>query len=262
MNYFQIIVPTLNSFKVLNKLIKSLQDQTWQYWRVIFVDGESNLEHTKWLKKECAKEERFTYVKQKKENIGIFGAMNQGLEFIDKKNWVLFWGSDDWVFDINTFEFLNKKIIESSLFNADMIVCKGKYFHVEKKIYLRNAFFKKFRMDKIIYQKEYKSLIFNGFTPPHQATLMHPKLFSMQKPYDDSFKLAGDLDFFCRICNEKNISVGIINLYLVIISSGGISTKNHIRRIKEVLISYGKIFNRLFFFPFALRYLYKIIEIL
>ena len=92
MNNFQIIVPTLNSFGVLNKLIESLRIQTWRFWRVIFVDGESNYEHVSWLKYQCLKDKRFSYIKQRRENIGIFGAMNQGLEMADQKNWILFWG--------------------------------------------------------------------------------------------------------------------------------------------------------------------------
>ena len=33
--------------------------------------------------------------------------MNQGLEKIDYKSWVLFWGSDDWAIENNTLKKLN-----------------------------------------------------------------------------------------------------------------------------------------------------------
>ena len=262
MNNFQIIVPTLNSFGVLNKLIESLQIQTWRFWRVIFVDGESNYEHVSWLKYQCLKDKRFSYIKQRRENIGIFGAMNQGLEMADQKNWILFWGSDDWVFDTNTLEILNKKIIRSTFSKADIIVCKGKYFSLEQRIFTRNAQFKKFEGDTIINQRKFKNLIFKGLTPPHQTTLMNPKLFIDRKPYDDKLRIAADLDFFCRLANYKNISVGIVNLNLVIISSGGVSAKNHFKRLKEVLISYKGLFKRFYLIPFILRYFYKIFQII
>ena len=46
-----IIVPTLNSYKILQKLIDSLHNQTYKKWRLIFVDGKSDINHKKWLMK-------------------------------------------------------------------------------------------------------------------------------------------------------------------------------------------------------------------
>ena len=47
---FSIIVPTLNSYKILINLVNSIESQTWKKWEVIFVDGESNQKHTNYLK--------------------------------------------------------------------------------------------------------------------------------------------------------------------------------------------------------------------
>ena len=46
-----IIVPTLNSHKVLVRLVNSLISQTFKDWRVIFIDGKSSLKHINYLKK-------------------------------------------------------------------------------------------------------------------------------------------------------------------------------------------------------------------
>ena len=107
MNKFQIIVPTQNSYKVIGKLIKSIKDQTYKNWSVIFIDGKSNKTHINYLKEVCAKDKRFSYLKQNKKHKGIFGAMNQGLEDLEKNSRVLFWGSDDWVYGKNTFNKMN-----------------------------------------------------------------------------------------------------------------------------------------------------------
>ena len=46
-----IIVPTLNSYKLLNDLIKSLKKQSFKNWKLIFIDGGSDLNHIEFLKK-------------------------------------------------------------------------------------------------------------------------------------------------------------------------------------------------------------------
>ena len=43
-----------------------------------------------------------SFISQEKRNKGIFGAMNQGTETIDKNSWLLFLGSDDMLIDILT----------------------------------------------------------------------------------------------------------------------------------------------------------------
>ena len=40
-----IVVPTLNSFKILERLVKSLKAQSTNNWKVIFVDGYSKGTH-------------------------------------------------------------------------------------------------------------------------------------------------------------------------------------------------------------------------
>ena len=47
---FLFIVPTLNSYKKLPKLVDSLTNQTYESWRCLLVDGESNEKHKKWVK--------------------------------------------------------------------------------------------------------------------------------------------------------------------------------------------------------------------
>ena len=260
MDQFQIVVPTQNSYKILPQLIESIKGQTWGNWKVFFVDGESNLKNVRWLKRLCSNDHRFFYLKQKAKYHGIFGAMNQALEIIDLNNWIIFWGSDDWVMSPNTFEKLSLEIQKLSNLKLDLIICKGKYYNLDKTFY-KNTKFKFQQNNKILYKEEYKRHLFLGFTPPHQATLINPNLFKKYK-YDDRFKITGDLDFFCRICNEEKLFILVLDLYLVSISRGGISSKKHFYRFLEVIKSYNRIFGNLFFIPFITRYLLKIFRII
>ena len=90
-----IIVPTLNSYRLLNPLIKSLNSQSFENWRLLLVDGNSKKKHVDYLKKVSQKDKRVFWVNQEKEFKGIYGAMNQGIRYAKNDEWIMFWGSDD-----------------------------------------------------------------------------------------------------------------------------------------------------------------------
>jgi len=260
MNKFQVIVPTKNSYKILNKLIDSIKKQTYQNWSVIFIDGESSKEHKDWIKEFCKKDKRFLYTMQRETNKGIYGAMNQGMQFIEKNSWVLFLGSDDWIIESNTFRELNVKLKDMSYKNLDLVICKGKYIRLNKSFYKDCIFTNKFK-NMEINLKTYKKLLFQGLTPPHQACLMRSSIFTSEYKYDDNFLIAGDLNFFCSLCNKDKLSIFLLDLFIVSMSCGGISSKNHFRRFNEVKKSYINLFDKLFFIPFLNRYLLKIFKL-
>ena len=82
----KIVVPTLDSYLILPRLINSLKKQTWTDWNLLFIDGESNKEHYEWLRKSCIHDPRLKFIKQEKKFNAIYGAMNQGFKTIKKMN--------------------------------------------------------------------------------------------------------------------------------------------------------------------------------
>ena len=160
---------------------------------------------------------------------------------------------------IITFNQLNKYLIKNSNLNLDLIICKGKYYKLNGN-FLKNTSFNYFVNNKKIYLSEYKKLLFCGLTPPHQSTLIHSSIFNEGYRYNDNYQIAGDLEFFCRLCSKKKLSSYLLNLNIVSMSCGGISSKNHIKRLNEVKKSYFLLFNKLYFIPFFLRYFLKIIK--
>ena len=44
-----IIVPTLNSYLLLDNLIESLKNQSFKNWKLLFVDGNSDSNHIDFL---------------------------------------------------------------------------------------------------------------------------------------------------------------------------------------------------------------------
>ena len=258
---FSIIVPTLNSYKVLINLVDSIKCQTWNNWQVVFIDGESNQKHINYLKELCNKDKRFSFYKQLKSNKGIFGAMNQGIELIDKNNWLLFLGSDDRLLDKYILEKLNMKINSLEFKNIDLLICRGKYFDINKNIFRREAYFINKKGDSFLNSNDYKRLIFKGLTPPHQTTLFNANSKIMSNRYIDDYKIAGDLEFFCRITKYKKLSILNSSFDIIQISTGGVSDTKHLLRLKEVIKCYLKYFKFRFILPFFSRYLNRLKQI-
>ena len=75
----KIIVPTLNSYKLLDRLVNSLLSQTYANWSVLFVDGYSEQDHISWLDDCCVRDKRFRWISQASFVSSIFGAMNDGI---------------------------------------------------------------------------------------------------------------------------------------------------------------------------------------
>lgn len=262
MNKFSIIVPTLNSYFLLNNLIKSIKSQSWQFWDLVFIDGGSEETHLNFLKNVCESEKRFRFFTQSKERKDIFGAMNQGLDIVDKNTWIIFLGSDDEFLDNYVLEKLNSKINNLNLHSQDLIITKGRYFDIKKINFSREAYFNNKEKESFINYRDYRKLLFKGFTPPHQTTLFNGLSVIMNKNYNSNFKIAGDLEYFCRISLNKKLSVTTLPIETIKICTGGISGKKHFKRTKEVIKCYFLYFKFLFIIPFLLRYLNRLKQLL
>ena len=136
----KIIVPTLNTYLILPKLINSLKIQTWKDWNLLFVDGDSTKKHFDWIKTACLSDPRLNVIKQKENFKGIYGAMNQGFKTIKDNELVLFWGSDDWAIYPSAFEDIILKV-NSYKNKYDLIICRGKYIDFKSQKIIRNAIF-------------------------------------------------------------------------------------------------------------------------
>ena len=105
-----IVVPTLDSYKLLPRLVASLKQQTFSNWKLLFVDGPSSKNHRDWIKSCCESDKRFSWIQQSSDNKGIYGAMNQGFETIGDNEWILFWGSDDWAISSTVLSKIVNKV--------------------------------------------------------------------------------------------------------------------------------------------------------
>ena len=250
-----VVVPTLNSYHLLSNLVKSLEAQTFTNWRVLFIDGKSSFTHQEWLREQCKKDNRFHWEGEACSGRGIFAAMNQGFKHALDEDWLLFWGSDDMAASKDAF----RKVEEAFLLTRkqpDLYIFSARYYSIK---YLLEGThnLKKTRFSRFILRKSFRNSLFWGSTPPHQATLFGPGARRLVQQYDETYKLTGDLNYFLHLSTIGNISVYVDNFVLVLMGDSGVSGKQGLRRIGEVIRSYRNSFGNLWVFPFVMRYIQR-----
>ncbi len=257
---FLFIVPTLNAGLNIQKFSQLFLEQKYQQWRVIFIDGGSEKKDISFLKKIIDIDERFILVKQSKKFKGIFGAMNQGFNLAKNDEFLFFWGTDDFIYDSNSLNSINMKIIENlkNIEKIDLFIFKARYFNNKSKKFTRFSFFpKKGRISELI--KDYFSfLLFFGFTPPHQSTLFTPVVRKKLSQYSEKYRLSADLNYFLALSRIVNVSFETLNKEIVIISDSGVSSRRLFERLINVLIIYFRYYGIFFIVPFMSRYFFKI----
>lgn len=256
-----IVVPTLNSHLLLPRLIASLQQQTWPFWRLVFIDGNSGLEHRNWLQKCCGLEPRCTWFSQDSRFPGIFGAMSQGFAYASDGDWCLFWGSDDWAASSTVLSQLVSSI-EISITQGrlpGLVVCSGRYVDRGTGVLRRSTLFKR---HSFLTSSQFSRLLFFGYSPPHQATVFGPSAQMLLSHYDTKYKLSSDLNYFLRLSRFPSLFVECIDLELVRLSDGGISNLQTSNRLHEVYSAYFEAFGWLWFVPFLLRYVKRLSSLL
>ena len=256
-----IIVPTLNSKNYLPRLINSLRNQVFKNWRLIFIDGLSDSSNINFLIDECNKEKKFEWETQKKIDDGIFGAMNQGFKKAKNNEWVVFWGSDDWLSNNYALEKVMKKINNSQVC-PDLLITKATYynFHTLEKGRESMLYFAPFK--KLEFLRKYNLRLFFGSQPPHQSAFIGPKLRKYLNYYDIKYKLAADLDYFLKIRHFKNLNIVYFPINTLSIGENGISGRSNSLRTYEVYKAYRNEYGFFYFIPFTLRYILRFIQIL
>ena len=246
-----IVVPTLNSHVLLPRLVRSLQQQSWPNWRLLFIDGPSGQEHRRWLDHCCATESRCSWFTQDPAQPGIFGAMNQGFIHASSSDWLLFWGSDDWAAGPNVLRDAIAAI-ETSVSIPDLLVCRGRYIESGSGAFARPTVFQPAGLLSV---DDYRSALFFGSTPPHQATFVGPGARNYLACYLPSLRLSADLDYFLQLSRHPSLRVRCLDLEFVHMADGGVSAQYTWRRLHEVRYAYLRAFTWRWWFPFFARYI-------
>lgn len=252
-----LVVPTLNSWRLLERLVHSLQAQSHRGWRVLLVDGPSGAEHQAWLADLCRRDPRFQVLAQDPQQPGIFGAMNQGFAAAGPEEWLLFWGSDDWAATDTVLEQALTAIAAASAAGEppDLLVCRGRYASPATSDAASTALG---RRTAFRWRGGYRRSLFLGSTPPHQATLIGPGARRRLASHAPGFQLSADLDYFLQLSRWPELRVQLLPLELVHMAEGGVSARQTERRLEEVRRAYRRAFGGLWWAAFLLRYLQRL----
>ena len=254
---FLIVVPTLDSYRQLPRLIESLKIQTYPSWRLLFVDGPSSDVHRRWLSQCCSRDGRITSILQNPPDSGIFGAMNQGFMYAKPHDWLLFWGSDDWAAGPNVLAD-SALAISSSSYNFDLLVSQGRYSDSRSGVLTRPTIF---HSPCFLRSSEFRRSLLFGSTPPHQATFFGPGARLRLSNYSSRYRLAADLDYFLCLSRSPDLCVKCIDLELVHMSDAGVSAQQTHRRLNEVRLAYYSHFGFAWPFPFVARYIRRLLSL-
>ena len=109
-----VIIPIYNTGKLLNRMLKSIQEQTYRDLEIILVNDGSTDESEQECKKAAVNDERIRYFYQ--ENAGVSSARNYGMK-VAQGEYIAFLDSDD---EIDK-EYFEQLLIACK--NADIAVC-------------------------------------------------------------------------------------------------------------------------------------------
>lgn len=224
MKKLSIITINYNDLDGLKKTVESVQEQTYQDFEHIVIDGGSDDGSEVYIEKYST---RFNYSVSEPDT-GVYNAMNKGI-IQAQGEYLLFLNSGD--------SFYKKQSLENVINDIepyDIAYCNQMVMGKDKK-YLKT------------YPETLSFAYFLKDNIPHQATFMKKSLFENFGVYDEDLKIVADWKFFIDCICKHQVSYKYLNKTLVNFYLGGISSNpNNQRRMEtekqEILASNYKAF--------------------
>jgi len=211
-----IIVSVLNGVQTLERCIESIISQTYKSKELIIIDGLSHDGSLDIIKK-YSKDISYWI---SEPDTGIYSAWNKALRKATG-SWICFLGCDDYWSS------------STSLAELAEYACYPQFNFVSGKMYLVSA-----ESDN----DEYNSFplvgkILNcrrlhyGIRIAHVGALHHHSLFETHGFFDESYKIAGDYEFFARACSS--IRPGFVSKGVICMGNNGLSQSSLKLTIEE-----------------------------
>ena len=186
-----IIINCFNGEKYLDKAIKSVFNQDYKNWEIIFFDNNSTDNSCSILKE--YKDKRIKYFKSKSKltlykarNLAIKKAKGKLISFLDVDDW--------WV-----KSKLNKQV-KFFIKNKNVSVLYSNIYVYNEKKKSKNIYIKKKINNKNLTQK-----LVDKFEMPILSTIIKKNIFNQVK-FNNKYSIIGDFDFFVRLSLIKHIS--------------------------------------------------------
>lgn len=221
-----IITVCFNSAKTICRTIESVLNQTYTNIEYILVDGKST-DNTVDIIKEYAPlfaEKGIAYRWVSEPDQGIYDAMNKGIKMASGE-WVGIINSDDW-YELDACEIIRSTILRNN--QVEIVAGVVKFWSNNNVKYLKQ----------------------NSLSIVASDPIMHPGAFVIKNIYDlkiggynESYKIAGDYDFFIR-CYLNDVNYVICDRVVANFTLAGISSTSKLKLAAEtylVLVRYGLI---------------------
>lgn len=214
--FISIVTITFNSKNDLITTINSVNNQTFQNFEHIIIDGDSFDGTKELLHLPISKNLIF---KSEKDN-GIYDAMNKGLR-LAKGDFIMMLNAGDLFYDDNSLESLVNKIDNPNQIYYGKALVQGQYG------------FSYYKPNEIQLDIKYVKNI-----PIHQSILVPKNLFRIE--YDSTFKIAGDTEYLIRLF--KINSPIFINENFIKFNLGGISSyQRNTKQLYNYIIELNKV---------------------
>ena len=225
-----IITVVLNKTKELEMTLKSIASQDFDNTELIIIDGGSDIETLKILNNYSS---MITHLISEKDK-GIYDAMNKGT-LKARGQWLNFMNAGDRYINENILSniFKENHSPDIDLLLGDTIIDYGDF------------------------RKEYKvqslDSIWKGARFIHQSVFINRK-FQLENLYNIDNKIGGDFEFFYNSI-KKNANIKILNEFISIFESGGVSDKKRISSIygnMKVVLSHDPSLSKVIFYSIKL----------
>lgn len=225
-----IITVVYNGEQYLEQTIKSVIEQTYTNIEYIIIDGGSCDGTVEIIKKY---QSVITYWLSE-EDKGVYDAMNKGISL----------AKGEIIGIINSDDFYNRKAVECAV---EHLYCHDKYeifYGNLNRIYSPGK-------EKIIKISIPDSIFNNRLHIVHPTVFIKRKVYDKKK-FDDTLKIAADLDFLVSVCTSNNIvkSEEVISNMRI----GGLSS-NFFESITEIYIVFRRRFPR----RIAMQHIFRIL---
>jgi len=202
--FFSIVIPVYNSAGTLAENLKSIADQSYVDFEIVFVDGGSTDETLKIIHHfEIEKGHIRTRLLSEPDK-GIYDAMNKGLD-LAQGEWVYFMGCDD--------RFCSLSIlaqVASEIANEDLDLVYGNVEGAVSGIrYIYNT------LSKVL-----------SVGIHHQSVFYRRSLFNELGKYDLRFKIASDYHFTLKVFLSNRYKTKYIDLDIAYYGEDGYSSRH------------------------------------
>ena len=216
-----IITVCYNSYRTLEKTIKSVLSQTHLNLEYIIIDGKSNDNTLSIINKFSDNHNQIKIYSE--EDKGIYDAINKGIN-LASGDIIGFVHSDDF---LASNDIINDIISFMKSESLDGVYGDLQYVNkINSKKIIRNWKSCDFK----------PSLLKQGWMPPHPTLFLKKEVYEKHGLFDLSYKISADYDFILRIFKDSELKFGYLPKDITKMRVGGASNrsiKNIIQKTKE-----------------------------